>query len=416
MKKFNKILDIINYLWIIIIMLYIFGGSLSILFFKFKFTKYANVFYIINIITLLLCIINYIIKRKFKLVDLLILILIIVTIVTTYLSDYREVSLWGTKTRCEGMIMIICYYLLYVLSSFIKDNNKKYVIGFMLALGVVQAFIGVLQQEKIIKGYTKIYVNGLAGNSNFYSTQALLWLSLSLGLFIFSNKWIYLPLVFIFAVSLSLGGAMSCFVGLICVLLSILFIIIYNKKYINTKSSVIRYITSIILIAITFVLVGVSTNNKFVLDIKKLFFESNEVIVNQNVSDNFGSGRMEIWKKTLPKVKDYLWLGVGIDCYKYIFNPLFKNKNGVVTKAHNEYLQYIITEGIYCLIAYLLLLLFSIKNNFKRSRNESYHYLDYAILLSVIGYITQAFFNISVIRVAPLFYILLGLCYKRETH
>lgn len=414
MKKFKKILSIINYIWIIIILIYMFIGSLAVSFFKFKLGMYANVFYILNIISLILCILNYIFKGKFKYTDLFIFILIFIALLSTYMSDYKEVAIWGLKTRCEGMIMIICYYLLYLLSTYINNKDKRYILITILSLGVIQVFIGILQQERILKGYTELYVRGLVGNSNFYSTQNLIWLGLSLGLFIFSKKYLYIPLIFIFSVGLFLGGAMSCIVGLLCIIVSIIVIFIVNRKYLNIKECIIKFIISILVIIGTVIFTGLVTNNPLINDLKELFVQSSDVVINHEVSDNYGTGRIEIWKKTIPKVKDYFWIGIGIDCFKYIFKPFFVNEAGIVTKAHNEYLQYLITEGIYCLSFYLLLILFSTMNNIKRSRDNNYNYKDYAYLLCIIGYITQAFFNISVIRVAPIYYIVLGLCIKRN--
>ena len=77
----------------------------------------------------------------------------------------------------------------------------------------------------------------------------------------------------------------------------------------------------------------------------------------------------------------------------------------VVDKAHNEFLQTFITEGIIGLLIYLGLYISVIKNGIKNSfKNENIYFI-----LPIIGYLVQAFFNISVIEVAPLFYIALGL-------
>ena len=414
MKKIDKILNKLNYIWIIVIMLYIFISSIFILYGKLGMVKYSNIFYILNIITLILCLLNYIKKGKFNFIDFIILGLIVIASLTTYLSEYRTISLWGHNTRCEGMVMLITYYLLFLLGTFIEEKDKKKVIFSILFFGVLQVGIGILQQLKIMPGASYVYVKGLAGNSNFYSTQNIMWLSLSLGLFIFSKKWLYIVLILIFSIGLTLGGAMSCFVGLICVLLSILFIIIYNRKNIEFKEYLKRYLTSIFLMIILFIVVSILIDGTLIKDIKELLFQSSDIIVNHNIKEDYGTSRILIWKKTIPKIGNYLIKGIGIDCFRYIFNPLLINNNTIVSKAHNEYLQYLITEGIYCLIFYLMLLFMCIHNNFKRIKTKGYNYFDYAILLCVIGYITQAFFNISVIRVAPIFYVVLGLCYKRD--
>ena len=84
-------------------------------------------------------------------------------------------------------------------------------------------------------------------------------------------------------------------------------------------------------------------------------------------------------------------------------------KNGFyIDKVHNEYLQKLVTEGIFSLITYmLLLLLLFIKSIKKITKNKDT--LLITLFISFLTYAIQAFFNISVICVAPLFYILMGL-------
>ena len=414
MKKLDKILNKINYLWIIAIFTYIFVGSLSLLYGKMTLVQYADLFYKFNAATLVLCVLNYLFKRKFCLVDIFIFGLIVVACLSTHFSEFKNISLWGHDTRCEGMVMFLDYYLLFILSTFVQRKDKKKVIAVILFFGILQVGIGLLQQFKIIPGAAYMYVRGLVGNSNFYSTQNIMWLSLSLGLFIFGKKWYYLILVFIFTVGLSLGGAMSCIVGLVCVLLGILAILLYRRKEFVIKEYLKRYFFSILFMGVIFLIVSSLIDSSLIKDIKEMLFQSSDMIVHHNVQENYGTNRIFIWKNTIPKIKDYFWLGIGIDCFRYIFTPLLISDHAIVSKAHNEYLQLLITEGIGCLVFYLLLLFGCIRDNVKRMRTDNYGVLDYAILLCVIGYITQAFFNISVIRVAPIFYVILGLCHQRK--
>lgn len=415
-KLFNRKLNILNYVWLIIVLSYIPISGLFILYGKMPLKVYANIFYILNIVSLILCVLNYVAKKKLNSVDLVVLLLIILADVATICSNYRDKSLWGQPGRYEGMFMLITYYVLYILSTFVEKNDKKKIVACILVFGVMQVGVGILQQFNlmpIINDGTK-YSGGLVGNSNYFSTQNIMWLALSLGLFLFSKKWWPIVLVIIFSVGLALGGAMSCFVGLICVILSIVIILIVNRKYLDVKKVAKKFVLTVLLIVASYVIVGTLTDSGIGNDIKGLFIQANDIVINKNTDDTYGTFRLYIWKNTLPKVKDYLWTGVGIDCFRYIFKPYLRIDGGIVGKAHNEYLQLIITEGVFALLAYLILLFINVFNNYKNSRSKEYDYLDYAILLSVIGYITQAFFNISVIRVAPMFFVLMGLSYNRD--
>lgn len=107
-------------------------------------------------------------------------------------------------------------------------------------------------------------------------------------------------------------------------------------------------------------------------------------------------------------------MGVGPDNLK---NGIVKNvtdesfefikaHNGIPDKAHNEYLNIAVTLGIPALVVYMVFLIAiifpNLKNIFKRK--------DIFIILSIIGsYLVQAFFNISTIGIAPIFWLCLGI-------
>ena len=126
---------------------------------------------------------------------------------------------------------------------------------------------------------------------------------------------------------------------------------------------------------------------------------------------HYGTNRVEIWRKTLPVVPKYILHGAGIDNFAFAFGkePLSVSKY-YVDKAHNEYLQILIAEGLFALLSYLALYAIAIFKGIKNSFKDKEVYL----LLPVIGYLVAAFFNISVIEVAPIFYICLGLLINRK--
>ena len=65
---------------------------------------------------------------------------------------------------------------------------------------------------------------------------------------------------------------------------------------------------------------------------------------------------MFIWKNTIKEVPNNLLHGVGVDNFLYAFNNgSLEGKEMVYDKAHNEYLQILITEGIFSFISYLML-------------------------------------------------------------
>lgn len=118
--------------------------------------------------------------------------------------------------------------------------------------------------------------------------------------------------------------------------------------------------------------------------------------------DNYGSGRITIWKNALTVVPKYFWLGSGIDTFGYVYP---KHSSGLYyDKAHNEYLQILVTEGIFSLVLYLGLLLVLFVDGV-RSNNK----LVWILLVAFVGYALQAFLNIRVNTVALIYFIIMGM-------
>ena len=123
--------------------------------------------------------------------------------------------------------------------------------------------------------------------------------------------------------------------------------------------------------------------------------------------EQIGNSRLIIWKNSLPLVKKYWLIGCGLDNFKNAYPNLIGIK---VDKAHNVYLQISITNGIPALILFLLLLFIVFLKGIKCKNN-----FLIPIYMAFIGYSIQAFFNISVIDVAPYYFIIIGLILSEES-
>jgi len=77
-----------------------------------------------------------------------------------------------------------------------------------------------------------------------------------------------------------------------------------------------------------------------------------------------------------------------------------------VDKAHNEFLHIAVSSGIPSLVAYLLFILLVIIYYLKSHTDST---LTIPLFTAVMGYLAQAFFNISVVSVAFIFWAYLGL-------
>ena len=257
--------------------------------------------------------------------------------------------------------------------------------------------------------YGKPWATGFSANPNFFAETMILCLSYSIGLFIEENKSILkkiilIELIIFFTIGLLIGNTLSCFVALIVVLI---FLLVYCLKY---RKKLLKFLLVICIIASLSFILASKGRTIILKDIVQTQTEITDML-NGNIKGEYGTFRIEIWRQTLKVVPDHLLHGVGIDNFIYAFNgKTLKYNNKLYDKAHNDYLQILVTQGIFSLLCYLLLYgMVIVKGAYNCFKNEKI-----ILILPVIGYLTQIFFNISVIEVAPIFYISLGLLYNRK--
>lgn len=137
--------------------------------------------------------------------------------------------------------------------------------------------------------------------------------------------------------------------------------------------------------------------------------------------ERLGSSRLYIWSRTIPLLKKTFFIGHGADSFAMYFPQqdvvgklkYFNDPAILVDKPHNLYLQIAINTGVLSLLALLVLWLSylaqSINLYFKASFNCWEQKTGLAVMLAIAAYLMAGFFNDSVVSVAPIFWILLGI-------
>lgn len=138
--------------------------------------------------------------------------------------------------------------------------------------------------------------------------------------------------------------------------------------------------------------------------------------------EGFASGRGYIWSRSIPLLKDTIILGHGPDTYALHFpqdDYLGKLQSGtfinlIVDKPHNLYLQTAINTGVASLISIIILFAIYIISSItvyinKKEYNSFLEIAGIGIFFAICGYLMVGFLNDSVISVAPVFWILLGI-------
>ena len=136
-------------------------------------------------------------------------------------------------------------------------------------------------------------------------------------------------------------------------------------------------------------------------------------LLHGNFDDDFGTYRIFLWKRTLTLIPQYPILGSGPDTFAIRFMAKYTNDIAAIgpltlnDTAANVYLTMIINIGIVGLINYLAFIFFQLKNGIKKMNNYSA-----VLLITMVCYLIQDFFNLWLVIVTPIFWLLMALHYR----
>ena len=360
--------------------------------------------------------------------------LVIIGIISVLIAKDRSFAVYGTYYRGEGYLSLLAYYLIFIGVTIIHEEKyRKKILHLFLLLGVIVVVLGVIQ-------YTGVYVfdgkyPGMAyvpmKNPNFYGGFVVLFTGVGIGGFFSYKKesdvthpfswWkqiIWYVFVILGYVGCICARSALVYAGLIMMLLMVLFLEVMLKR-----RKLLQFFALVIGLVATIYLFDLGKDGGVTAEIKSV---GEQIKAEGSIlGDSVGTGRMKIWKQTIGFLSEYGILGCGIECYGKTWLEKYDTSDFggfYVDKAHNEYLNLWITEGIFALIIYLVFLfsLFipGLKMFFKKTKNEDGKENEDMDMISKIaffaffGYIAQAFFNISVIQVAPYFWMMCGLLYS----
>lgn len=353
-----------------------------------------------TIIMLILCLIK---KERFKptIINILVVIYGFLLVLSTCFSKDLSLSLFGLPRCREGIISLLTYLLIfYIFSTNFSFSEKIFDVVFIIAS--VISIYGILQFFKIdpllniANNEFKGLVTSTIGQRNFVGTYCTLLLPVSLGLFIkkgYKRYFVYSSLIFGLMLASTTRSSWIAFAFYSIILA------IYSLKH---KAYKIRFSYFIIVLLLIFAGINFSTKGSIVQRAHTVFTDAENVH-----NDTSGSTRIYIWKKTLPMIFDNPILGSGPDTFKIEFTKGPIRYWPLYLKAHNEYLQIALTDGLIALAVYLALVLIILYKLIKNLNND----IQFWILFCCLGgYLIQAFFNISFISTAVMYWAMLGVC------
>lgn len=342
-----------------------------------------------------------------------------VTLVSAVFSEFYETAVWGGVRR-EGAVTIVLYSLCAVLISVTYKPSRKHLVVFAAAMSIecIIAFVqiagynpfalypeGMTFADAFVK-YTGSFL-GTIGNIDQMS--ALLCVAIP----VFMTGMIRLngSYRFVLAIPLALcvvllflqdvqGGILGVFLGIV---LSLPMVCRISKK---KRVVIFAVIAVLMIIFLVFIFCAGA-------QLSGSFYELSQ-IMHGDFNDSYATGRLYIWKNTLPLVPEHLLLGGGPDTLMLRIESEFGGYNEelgrVVTSkidaAHNEYLNVLVNQGIIALLLYMAALLALARQWIKKSDERSVTAICGG---AVLAYCIQAFFGISCLVSAPYLWIVIGI-------
>ncbi len=324
-------------------------------------------------------------------------------------------ALYGKPLREEGLFTILLYISTFLMARHVIPTQRLY--RYFLVTGLILSCYGISQylgfdpvpRDWLRSNWTSSF--STFGNPNFFGSFLVLILPLSM-FFVFKRPHILTSMSYtLIFFALLTSRTRGAWVGALFAFVSYFMIIFLLKHWSKQTTKALVYLIMSSLLAL--VVFQILSPDVFGLEISSIVTDAKKVVTNDSDVVHAGSNRMYIWLKTLELVTEQPLTGVGLENLQIAFVSQYKDdmlaqlgRVMFVDKAHNEYLHIAVTAGIPALIIYLGFL-FRIARKYTKRLAQSEVYL--ALTASLIGYLTQAFFNISVVSVAFIFWAFLGL-------
>lgn len=370
-------------------------------------------------------------RRNCKTEDVLLLAFMAVCVISTLLSP-RPLFLPKADGR-HNVLLTYCLYALVVLASAHCGNAEKSLLCAFAAAYSICCLIAVIQllgynPLELFPNHLNYYDPFVQEMAPFLGTVGNIDLLSALHCLAIPMSAAYLTLGrgkgrALFLVPLSLGLACMFWVrvasGILAVLsTAVLFSVflpsVLNQRYgwFSNVDERRRILFGAVPAAV--LLIGVLTALRLYPFSGGTLYELHQLI-NGQVSDEFGSGRIAIWKDVLRIIRRHPVLGTGPGVLGDVLAVHFSRYSQAlgylveqgVDDAHNEYLHHLASFGI---SGALPLFLLQLRTGFLYIKTGAYRHVDCVVLSSgCFCCMVQAFFNIGSCITTPLICIVWGL-------
>ena len=352
-------------------------------------------------------------------------------IVSTIYSVDRMLSLQGDFFRQESVLTILVYAVLPVLFAalvFTRQQARMLLMGLLACLVLVAAY-AIIQYAGFdpittepffgIKPLSRIQaISSTLGNANFLGKFLVLTSPLSLAYLYVCAGWrkrLMGGMALVLAVAgLIVSETRASWLGFF--IASGAFFFLVKDAGHRPKQVLLGILAGIICGGLVFVAVVALARGKLP-DLQNTLINRTVVVFDVKKSLET-STRLYMWGKTIDCIARRPGFGFGPDTQVLVFrqfNPEYNrrfNDRVILDRAHNNYLDVALSQGLFGLFAYcgiLISFLVLLWQTLKRRPYVTDRIFLCAIFSGYCGYLVNDFFSFSVVSVSPTFWSLIGL-------
>ncbi|MGI5880315.1 MAG: O-antigen ligase family protein [Syntrophomonadaceae bacterium] len=328
-----------------------------------------------------------VIKNCFSLLVFLLLVII------SSILGMDPVNSWFGCPRCTGLsTYLFCTVLFLVAAESGQQQNS--ILKYALFTSMIVSALAILQWFNINLVPHEFYRDTMISystmaNQNFLASYTVFLLPIGMLWWLQQGKRFWLVATAILFAALLVTTTRGAWIAFAFAGLYILVQILKNKY--TWKAFSVMLLT----LAVVFLLLAPTRGG---LIVSRIISISGEVDAGVKLDGDAGAGRIYIWKESLKLFPQNWAFGIGPENLKYA--DIEPAKGITADKAHNIFIEILITMGIFALIAFIIFLARVIKI----PENDD----EEALFLMITTYLVQGFFNIDVIMVMPLFWIIMG--------
>ena len=322
-------------------------------------------------------------------------------------------SLKGRSFRLESYSAILFYGVLMMLGAFFYTfkpwHVRLYAVGVscVAVYGIFQKFgLDFQPQDPLMYGgpgasYATI------GNPNFLGSFLTLALPILIYAFIRGPKAYLLPcgLVYFCLLCTNTRGAwIGSLLGF-----ALLGVFLLGERENRRRFAVVSGVFA--LLTLVFLLVNSGFGARFL----SVFADLSKMLRGDDWEKG-GSYRLFIWSKTLELIRMRPLTGFVIETLGQVMGQYFEKdiirvtgRHLVIDRAHNEYLHIAVSSGIPAALSYLAFEGTTLYHGLKNWRRSP---MLVPLVCSIAAYMAAACFNISVVTVAPVFWVFCGIAVR----